>query len=317
MHPPPVLYLDEDRHEFNRRPDALDRALEAARRAVDADPANQLANYALAQAYYYRRDLGAFHPAAERAIQLNLRDGNTVAMLGLLIAYAGDWEKGVQIAAGAMKLNPHHPGWYRFAEAFDHYRRGDYDESVASAQTINMPEYFSSHMVLGAAHAQIGNSRAARAAAREILRLYPGFDERGQREHLDKWFHAQPEFVEHFVEGLRKAGLEMARSSNVGIKEKSISVLPFVNRSGNANDEYFSDGLSEELIYALSRVPVLKVAARSSAFQFRGREIDVREVGRTLGVANVLEGSVRISGNKIRITSELVSAADGYQIWSD
>ena len=64
-----VLYLDEDRHEFNRRPDALDRALEAARRAVDADPANQLANYALAQAYYYRRDLGAFRPAAERAIQ--------------------------------------------------------------------------------------------------------------------------------------------------------------------------------------------------------------------------------------------------------
>jgi serine/threonine protein kinase/tetratricopeptide (TPR) repeat protein len=97
----------------------------------------------------------------------------------------------------------------------------------------------------------------------------------------------------------------------------SIAVLPFLNRGGNPDDDYFSDGLSEELINALSRLPGVKVTARSSAFQFRGREVDVREVGRTLGVDAVLEGSVRIAGTRLRITSHLAGCADGLQLWSD
>ncbi len=97
----------------------------------------------------------------------------------------------------------------------------------------------------------------------------------------------------------------------------SIAVLPFLNRSGNPDDDYFSDGLSEELIHALSRLPGIKVTARSSAFQFRGRELDVRHIGRTLGVDAVLEGSVRISGSRLRITTQLAGCADGLQLWSE
>jgi TolB-like protein/tetratricopeptide (TPR) repeat protein len=97
---------------------------------------------------------------------------------------------------------------------------------------------------------------------------------------------------------------------------RSIAVLPFVNRGGNPEEDYFSDGLSEELINALGALRGLKVTARSSSFQFRGQELDVREIGRRLGVAAVLEGSVRMSRDRLRITVELVSAEDGYQIWS-
>jgi TolB-like protein len=97
----------------------------------------------------------------------------------------------------------------------------------------------------------------------------------------------------------------------------SIAVLPFVNMSGDEENEYFSDGLSEELINALVMVDGLKVAARTSAFAFRGQERDVREIGAELGVEHVLEGSVRKAGNRVRITAQLIHADDGFHLWSE
>src|SRR3984893_6195523 len=97
---------------------------------------------------------------------------------------------------------------------------------------------------------------------------------------------------------------------------KSIAVLPFVDISPGKDQEYFSDGLSEQLIHELAKVSGLKVVGRSSAFQFRGKNEDLREVGRNLGVANILEGSVRREGNHVRITADLIKADDGFQLWS-
>jgi TolB-like protein/Tfp pilus assembly protein PilF len=99
--------------------------------------------------------------------------------------------------------------------------------------------------------------------------------------------------------------------------ENSIAVLPFVNMSGDPENEYFSDGLSEELINALVMVDGLKVVARTSAFAFRGQERDVREIGAELGVENVLEGSVRKAGDRVRITAQLIHAEDGFHLWSE
>jgi TolB-like protein/Tfp pilus assembly protein PilF/predicted Ser/Thr protein kinase len=97
----------------------------------------------------------------------------------------------------------------------------------------------------------------------------------------------------------------------------STAVLPFADLSPGRDQEYFVDGLTEELITALSRVDGVRVAARTSSFQFKGRQVDVREVGRRLDVGSVLEGSVRRSGNRARISAQLVSARDGYQLWAD
>jgi TolB-like protein/DNA-binding winged helix-turn-helix (wHTH) protein/Flp pilus assembly protein TadD len=98
--------------------------------------------------------------------------------------------------------------------------------------------------------------------------------------------------------------------------DASIAVLPFLDLSLDKDQEYFSDGLSEELIHDLARLPGLKVVARASAFQFKGKNEDLREVARKLGVGNILEGSVRRDGVHVRITTELVKATDGFQLWS-
>jgi serine/threonine-protein kinase len=99
--------------------------------------------------------------------------------------------------------------------------------------------------------------------------------------------------------------------------EKSIAVLPFENMSGSPDDEYFSDGMTEEIINALTQIPELKVTARTSVFAFKGKHGDVRQVAGTLGVAKVLDGTVRRAGNRVRVTAQLINARDGYHEWSE
>src|SRR5262249_16542686 len=101
------------------------------------------------------------------------------------------------------------------------------------------------------------------------------------------------------------------------IREKSIAVLPFVDLSQAHDQEYFCDGISEEILDALAKVEGWRVVARTSSFSFKGKNVDVAEIGQKLNVQNVLEGSLRREGNRIRITAQLVNALDGFHIWSD
>lgn len=112
-----------------------------------------------------------------------------------------------------------------------------------------------------------------------------------------------------------RTALEQVFGTSAG-ELPSIAVLPFANMSAGKDEDYFSDGLAEEIINALAQVPGLKVTARTSAFAFRGKEVDVRKIADTLGVRTILEGSVRRAGNRIRVTAQLINAADGYHLWS-
>ncbi|GJM32143.1 MAG: hypothetical protein DHS20C18_11440 [Saprospiraceae bacterium] len=97
----------------------------------------------------------------------------------------------------------------------------------------------------------------------------------------------------------------------------SIAVLPFVNMTSDPENEYFSDGVTEEIINALTRIEGLQVTARTSSFAFKGKNRDIREIGQELGVETVLEGSVRKAGNRVRITAQLIKVKDGYHLWSE
>jgi len=99
--------------------------------------------------------------------------------------------------------------------------------------------------------------------------------------------------------------------------EKSIAVLPFTDMSPGHDQEYFSDGIAEELLNALAKLRDLKVAGRTSSFSFKGKNDDLRSIGKTLGVANILEGSLRKQGDKVRITAQLIQVSDGFHLWSD
>jgi serine/threonine protein kinase/Tfp pilus assembly protein PilF len=118
-----------------------------------------------------------------------------------------------------------------------------------------------------------------------------------------------------------KAALEKAVKPKVAAgsesPQPSIAVLPFVNMSGDKEQEYFSDGLAEEIINALTKIPSLKVAGRTSSFYFRDKDVEFAEIGKKLNVEHILEGSVRKSGNRLRVTAQLIKVADGFHLWSE
>ena len=121
--------------------------------------------------------------------------------------------------------------------------------------------------------------------------------------------------IDKFVLTPRRAALP--NDSLSGASAKSIAVLPLINTSGDPGNDYFSDGLSEELIAVLAKIPGLKIIGRSSSFLFKGKSDDRRTIGQKLGVANLLEGSVRKQGERVRIVAELINAADGRALWSE
>jgi len=321
------VYFHEHADEFNALPNSLDRALVAARRSVEAAPSNHIAYYALATTLFYQKNFLAFRQAAKRTLELNPMAGSTAAWMGFLIACSGDWDEGCALVESSIKLNPNHPGWYWFPLSWNAYRKGDYRGALNMALNLNMPGLFWSHLSTAAPCGQLGLHDQGRQALKELLVLKPDFAARATR-HLSKYFdsdHSEP-----VLDGLRKAGLDIpskpspspAKTTSGAVrsadsKPPSIAVLPFANMSADKDQEYFSDGLAEEIINMLAQISGLKVIARTSAFAFRGKEEDIRGIADALGVTTILQGSVRRAGNRIRVTVQLINASDGAHLWSE
>lgn len=142
------------------------------------------------------------------------------------------------------------------------------------------------------------------------------------RSELDAWLTNRYPSIEHStgaiqpVGVLKDAGLNDKSASTEISVNPSIAILPFVNFSNSMDDAYLCDALVEELINRLTRIPGLRVTARTSSFAFRRKETDVREIGAKLNVKTILEGSLARAGNRIKISAQLVEASEGYYIWS-
>jgi TolB-like protein/cytochrome c-type biogenesis protein CcmH/NrfG len=199
------VYADEYRFNYNVRPDPLGRALQAARRAVASDPANQIGHTALAYAHFFSRDLDAFIAAAERAIALNPNDAGTLAGLGELLHYAGE-KRGMALVGRALKLDPFHPTWFYFAIADSHFEKGEYEEALGAARKLDMPGFYWTQMLLAAIYAELGRQSEARSAMKELLRLYPGFSVEVLIKEVQKK-RSTDDAARRWVAALRKAGL--------------------------------------------------------------------------------------------------------------
>ena len=306
---------------FDLYADSLARASTAARLAVETAPSSPLAYFSLAQALFFQKDFPGFRHAAERAAALNPMDGNSIAFLGELLTYSGDAERGLALAERAKQLNPHHTGWYWYADFYNAYSQGDDRSALTFALKINLPGHWPSHAARAAAYGQLGERDAAARAVRDLLKLRPDFAAR-VRKDVEKWW--EPSYVERLIDGWRKAGLDVpaagaagGRAAQAPAAEASIAVLPFRNMSAEPDSEYVSDGITEEIINALTQIEALRVAARTSSFAFKGKDTDVRRIGAELGVRSVLEGSVRQAGQRLRITAQLIDVESGYHLWSE
>jgi TolB-like protein len=307
--------------------DPVARQHAAARRAIDVDSTNQRGWCELAAAAFFNRDAAAFRSAADRALALNPLNANVVAFLSHLIAYAGEWQRGSEMLARTMALTGQHPGWYYFMPFVNHFRLGEYEQAWAVVKRINMSEEYPWTLAsLAMTAARLERWEEVRAPLATLRRVAPWFlDPHTATLSLQKlvWDEA---IVEQQSAALREAleyesrGPVTTRPSSspahVTAQLKSIAVLPFANLSADPENEYFGDGLAEDILNALTGVQGLNVIARTSAFAFKGKSDDVRKIGETLGVGTVLEGSVRRSGARVRVTAQLVDTRSGTHLWS-
>jgi TolB-like protein len=336
------LYRAEYSHNYNPRPNSMDRSLEAARRAVALAPSSHLAHAALASAFFFRHEFGSFRPAAERALSLNVMDGYVTAFLGMEFAFSGDWERGCALAELATQLNSNYPSWYVFAMIVNAYRQRDAQRALDLMLRVNMPGLWTAHMILAAVAAQAGDLVQARAGLQRLLNLRPDFGAIA-REELSKWW--QPDIVDQMLGDLRKAGLEISsapgQEMNQPVSSASatspgtssvartpsgesrategfwVAVLPFRTGSGDANLDSLADGLTEDVTAGLARFPYLQVIAHNSAMAYKDRAADIRTVGHALGARYVMEGSIRKRGPAIRVNAQLIDAQSGTQLWSE
>lgn len=234
------------------------------------------------------------------------------------------WESGLRFVEEALQREPAEPAIHRArgellallgrteeamaaARTFDELTRGAVQNWVFSTATI--------HATLGRADlavpklaATLGAKTSGWPLTRTLLRQDPRWDP----------IRNDPAFAALLIEPAAASAPSVAHeNAATPVDDKSVAVLAFANLSDDKANEYFSDGISEELLNVLAKVPGLKVSARTSAFYFKGKNTPIPEIARQLGVAYVVEGSVRRSGDRVRITTQLIKAADGFRVWND
>lgn len=300
--------------KLNPGSDYLERGMAAARRALELDTTSQLAHRAMSVAHYFHGELEQFKAEAEEAIALNPHHADALAEVAQNLAFTGDWERGAALTRKAMALNPMHPDWWWFTMAKYHLVKGELDQAVAAAQKINLEDYWVTHVTRAYIYAHAGRLSDARRAVDKFVELRPEASIETAIKFYELW-QFEPRYIESYVAaGLRLAGLAETPTSPT---RPVIAVLPFENLSGDLEQDYFSDGLSRDLITELSRINDFDVVASQVTFEFRDKTRSGIDVGREIGSHYLIEGSVRRTDDQIRINAELSDMSDGSLLWSE
>jgi TolB-like protein/Tfp pilus assembly protein PilF len=330
------LYEHEHAAGLNPKPDPGSRARKAAERSVEIDVTCQQGWRQLAQRCHFERDLNGLRMAAEQTIQLNPLSG-AAAYMGLLLALAGDWDRGLSLIRHTIELNPQHLNSLHQVLAVDHYRRGEFEDTLAQLKRANLPSYLGTPLLNAVVAGRLGRAAEARAAFDTLRRDHPAFVNPDKARSFWATWMWEDDIVDDMVEGFLKAkaldATQATQGSSSGVLRTSvvsdsgkaaavsagasIAVLPFTDMSPAKDQDWFCDGVAEEILNALSQLKGMRVAARASAFSFRGKVDDLKAIGEKLQVATVLDGSVRRSGDQVRITVRLSDVANGYQLWSE
>ncbi len=203
------LYADEYAFGYNPRPGSLDRALEAAQRAVELNPSSGMTHWHLARTHYWRNEVEEALVAAQRALTLSSNNAFVLAAAGTYMAPTSrdNLKRGMELASKALHIDPNGPGWYHVPEILFHYDRREYETALAASLKMNMPKFFPTYMWRTAIYGQLGRSAEAAASRDKLLQLCPTYAKNARREL--KKFNVNPGLTDHIIDGLRKAGLEI------------------------------------------------------------------------------------------------------------
>jgi TolB-like protein/Flp pilus assembly protein TadD len=298
--------------------DDYDVSLELARRwavkAIACDDGDSWSHWAFANYHLYTLNHGVALEAFRKALNCNPNDAEVTADYALCLSYAGRAEEGIEYARKAMRLNPYHYEWYTSQLGQIYFDARQYDKAIATFASLRSLDSAIMRIYQAASFAAAGNQQQAQKSVKRALELDFGAT-------VEKWTdpklapYGDAAYLEHLRQNLRKAGLPERAAPHD--EKPSIAILPFGNMSGDPEQNYFSDGITEDLIAELGKYKEFLVIARNSSFQFRGKANDLVEVAKTLGVQYVVEGSVRKIGNRVRVTVQLIDAVSTAHLWGE
>jgi TolB-like protein/Flp pilus assembly protein TadD len=294
-------------------------AFECAKKALILDEDHPMAHAKLGTIYLMRRQYDEAIAEGQRAIDLDPNYADGYAMLAQIMLQSGRFEEALALIKKGMRLSPIPRVFYPIILASTYLMLGLYDEAIPISKQLlerfrkgEGPPHIA-HGYLIRAYIGLGREEEARAEVEELLKVNPTISVEWWRKAAA---YKDPAHMERWLSPLRNAGLP--ETPPLPLPDKpSIAVLPFVNMSGDPEQEYLSDGVTESIIAALSKTPRLFVISRSSTFTYKRKSVNVKEISRKFGVRYVLEGSLQRSGDRLRITAQLIDATTGHNLWSD
>jgi len=295
--------------------ESIAKGVELIQKALAIDDSLAAAHGHLSMFYTLKREHERAIAEAERAVALDPGGAYRHVQYGMSLYYGGRPEEAIPEFQKAIRLNPLGESSNFFNLGGAYRVTGRFEEAVSEYKKAlqRAPDSIFAHLGLAATYSIMGREHEARAEVAEVLRINPKFSLDSYAKRLT---FKDKSVADNFIGALRKAGLPDKPPLPLPDKP-SIAVLPFVNMSDDKRQEFFSDGITEEIITALSKTPRLFVIARNSTFVYKGKPVNVQQVGRELGVKYVLEGSVRRSGDQLRITAQLIDATTGNHLWAE
>jgi TolB-like protein/predicted Zn-dependent protease len=294
-------------------------AEECARKALSLNPMEPKALLLVCRISQLKKDYDKAIEYAEKAVKANPNNPYAFYFLGFSSMFVGRSEEAIANIRKAMRLTPHYPPHFLDFLAYSLFFQRRYDEALPVGEKIlergRKGEYAAwiGYILMIAIYSELGQEEKARNYATEFLAANPNWT----LQVIGKiWPFKEQSYLNRLLIAGRKAGLPDKPPLPLPDKP-SIAVLAFDNLTGDPEQEYFSDGITEAIINGLSKIPNLFVIARKSSFTYKGKQVKVQQVSKELGVRYVLEGSVQRSGDRVRITVQLVDAIKGHHLWSN
>jgi len=257
----------------------------------------------------------------EKSLALGPTNAQAHVLLAVSMNAVGRFDDAIGLVKKAMRLHPYYPAYYLQWLGGAYRMVGRYEDALTAynqlldrSQKDEFPSLFA-HLFLADVYMEFGKGEEARNHAEEVLRINPGFSLE-EISKISAYKYKNPALLERRLNALRKAGLPALPPLELPNKP-SIAVLPFTNMSNDPEQEYFSDGMTDELISDLAKIKNIFVISRNSAFTYKGKAVKVQQIAKELNVRYVLEGSVQKSGDKVRIRAQLIDGKTDHHIWSE
>jgi adenylate cyclase len=297
------------------RSESIEKAFEYAEKCKDLNDKLSACRQMLSNVHLIRRQYDKAISEGRMAVEFEPNSALAALWYGWTLRSVGRYEDALREYERALRLDPLNIATPMYQKCATLNVMRQHEDATATCKRVLEvnPKYLPAYYQLAVAYSSLNLMEEARDAASKILNYNPNFTVENFAKGLPYKKQAD---IDLLVNGLRKAGLPDKPPLPLPDKP-SIAVLAFDNLSGDPEQEYFSDGITEEIIIALSKVPKLFVIARNSTFTYKGKPVKVQQVSQELGVLYVVEGSVRKAENRIRITAQLIDALTGHHVWAE